>query len=318
MDWIEEGIELTINNRFEEAEVYLQLQIKNNPADYRTYFYYAAVLNSKMTHFETTDDEESFDWALEKTIKIIDSILALNNTIDDSTYAQHLFYLGSAFGYRAFFQGQNKNWLAALSNGVKSNRTLQKAVEFDSTCYDAYLGIGVFKYWRHSILKYFAWLPFVPDERDEGINLIKKSIQHSRYSKYLARQQLVYILVHYSKPEEAISYAQEITERYPDSQFMLWAAAHAYHKDGDLHNAAIAYQHLLEIITDDPDYNPQHLIKCKMKLAEIYCDSEQYENCLLECKQLLLFLDNEQEEEIARVMALMDRCREYNGDEGGT
>jgi tetratricopeptide (TPR) repeat protein len=122
--------------------------------------------------------------------------------------------------------------------------------------------------------------------------------------------------VHYSKPEEAITYAQEITERYPDSQFMLWAAAHAYHKDGDLQNAAAAYQHLLEIITADADYNPQHLIKCKMKLAEIYCDSEQYERCLLECEQLLLFLQDTEEDKISRVRALMSRCLDNRVDDG--
>jgi len=308
LDWIEKGIDMTINNQFDLAEKHFRDQIARNPEDYRAYFYFAATLNSKMTHFENNGDEEIFDESLDRAIQLIDSVFENTKNLSNSTSAELLFYLGSAYGYRAFFQGQNGRWFKALTNGMKSSGLLQEAIEKDSTIYDAYLGIGVYKYWRHSVTRYLNWLPFISDEREDGIRLIKRAIVNSRYSKYVAIQQLIYILVDYAKPDEAREYAKEIIARYPDSQFMLWAAAHAYHKDGDLDNALEVYKHLLELITSDAEYNPHHLIKCKLKLAEIYHATGQYKNCLLECEQLLLFLDSYQEEEIKRVRALMEMC----------
>jgi tetratricopeptide (TPR) repeat protein len=289
--WVEECIEYTIHSKFDQALQLVQKQIAENPQNYQAYFYLAATLSSKMTHFENNDDEDDFMSAIDSTIKIIEFNLEDTRGIAPKNHAEQLFYLGSAYGYLAFYQGRTGGYLPALSNGLKSNNLLNLAVVIDSTLYDAYLGIGVFKYWRYSKLKFISWLPFIPDERDEGIKYIKLAIEKSATSKYMAMHQLVYILCDYGYPDEAIEYADEIIKKYPDSQFMWWAAAKAYDKSDDFENAIYAYTKLNDLLIVDSKSNPNHLYKCQLKLAEIYKRKNDYKSCQDTCQNLLALLD---------------------------
>jgi tetratricopeptide (TPR) repeat protein len=290
--WVDECIEYTIHSRFEEALRLVRGEILKDPQNYQAYFYLAATLSSKMTHFENNDDEHDFFSAIDSTVNIIEHKLEDTSGVDPKVHAKQLFYLGSAYGYLAFYQGRTGSYFPALSNGLESNNLLNLAVVVDSTLYDAYLGIGVFKYWRYSKLKFISWLPFIPDERDEGIEYIKLAIEKSASSQYMAMHQLVYILTDYGYANDAIEYAEKIIHRYPESQFMWWAAAKAYDKNDDLENAINAYTKLNKLLTMDPKANPNHLYKCQLKLAEIYQRKSDFKSCQDTCQNLLVLLDD--------------------------
>jgi hypothetical protein len=286
-EWIRHGIDFTINNKFAEATTLFTNQIQVRSNDHRAYFYLAATLNSKMTHFENDEDEVLFFKMLKKTIEIAKTKLNGEKNISDSTRAQLLFYMGSAYGYKAFYEGKKGSWYSAVSNGIRSVKLLKKAVALDSTLYDAYLGIGTYKYWRYSRLKFISWFPLVPDDREEGIKLIKKSIESSKYSRYLAMQQLIYILLDFKKPKEAIPYAQTVIQKYPESQFMWWAAAHTYLKNRDYLQAASAYSKLGQLIENDKTINPAHIVEYKVKLAFVYKELGKLNLCLDQCREIL-------------------------------
>jgi tetratricopeptide (TPR) repeat protein len=313
--WITTGIDLTINNKFDQALAHFQKEMQSNDKDYRVYFYVAATLNSKMTHFETWGEDDAFEKMIEKTIDLIELQLSDEESILDSDRAMLLFYLGSAYGYRAYHNGQLGKWFPALSNGIKASKLLNQAIEIDSTLYDAYLGIGTYKYWRYSKLKFISWLPFIPDDRKEGIEMIKKAISHSSYSKYMAMHQLVYILLDYGYKQEALSYAEELVQIYPNSQFMWWAKAHAHFKNRNFGQAEIAYLKLCQLIENDEKSNPSHLLSCKLKLALIHFETKNYTACHTQCSELLLFsekinLKENDEKYIKRARNLLDRCEE--------
>jgi tetratricopeptide (TPR) repeat protein len=282
--WITEGIELTINNQFDAAIDVFRSASKSDPNDYRPYFYLAATLDSKMTHYENDAEAFAFNAAIDSVIKRVEMVMALT----PSTNAELVFYLGSAYGYRAYFLGRRGNWYSALSNGKRATALLQQSIMLDSTLYDAYLGIGTYKYWLYSKLKFITWLPFIPDDREQGVRMIKKTIEMNARSKYMAMHQLIYILADYNRAEEAVGYADTLLARYPESQFMLWAAAHAYQKSGSLNHASSVYEKLSLLLADDPNPNPSHLIRCSYKLAEIYMQQARYEACFAECTRILL------------------------------
>ena len=198
-DWIQQTIDFTINTQFDSAESIINERLASGDSSLPVYFYYASILNSKMTHYE---NEEGMDRFLEILSKIIDDtslLINFNGTLDDTNKAKLYFYRGSAYGYLAYAQGKNGQWLKALDNGMASIDDLDKSVRIDSTLYDAYLGIGVYYYWRSTKLKFMLWLPFLPDMRDEGINQIKLAIEKGRYSAALGMQQLIYILLDYGR-----------------------------------------------------------------------------------------------------------------------
>ncbi len=285
-DWIQENIELTINGNFESAINLLNDRMQKNPNDYRTYFYLAATLNSKMTHFENSKDEFEFNNFIDKTIQLIEPKLE-NKAIDDTLRSKLLFYLGSAYGYLGYFEGKKGNWYSAVSNGLKAKSLLSESIEIDSTIVEAYVGIGVYKYWLSSKIGFIIWIPFVPDDREEGIEMIKKSIKNERPGKYIAMHQLVYILIDYGRFEEAIVYAEKIVKRYPQSQFMWWANAHTYYKMRNYEKAIFSYNRLLTLFKNDSNHNPGHFIKCNLKLAQLYFELEDFTQCIRFCRIIL-------------------------------
>ncbi len=291
--WIKATIDLTINTNFERALMVVQEQINLNPGNYRAWFYLAATYNSKMTHFENEDGVEQFDDAIDKTIDLINDQFENDKVLIDSIRAQLLFYIGSAYGYRAYLRGRQGQYVAAISNGLKSVSYLNESLEKDSTLYSAYLGIGVYKYWRYSRLDFISWLPFIPDDRDEGIVMINMAIANDSLSKYIAMHQLIYILLDYGKFDEALVFAEIVVEKYSRSQFMWWANAHAYFKKGSYREAEKSYEKLYQLILQDKNRNITHLLKCQYKLALVARYLKNYQICKQHCENLLQFSENE-------------------------
>jgi tetratricopeptide (TPR) repeat protein len=291
-EWIKTGITCIINTDFEQALKLYRDEINLRPQDYRAHFYLAAALNSRMVHFENENGQDQFDQAIDRTIEIIQQELRSENLPDTVGLSQYWFYLGSAYGYRAYNQGRNGKWLAALSNGLKATDYLQQAVNADSTMYDAYLGIGTYKYWRRSKLSFISWLPFFPDDREQGIRLIKKTADADCLSRDLAKHQLVYILLDYGWNDQAIGYGRQLVADYPRSQFMRWALAHAYYKSNEYPSAEKEYLCLAELIQEDQQRNLNHLLNCKYKLAVIYRALNDNTRCRQQCVNIVELYDN--------------------------
>lgn len=266
--WIEKIMTWTINGEFSKAEDFLQVKIAQTDSALAPCFYLASVLNSEMTHYEDLDQSANFEHLLKYIIRKTDQ--ALNNeSYPDSALAKLHFYRGSAYGYLAYFQGQRGQWLPALKNGLRAVKDLKKTVQIDSAFYDAYLGLGTYKYWRSTKLKFALWLPFVPDLREEGIRDIKRALLSHSNSKYMAMHQLIYILTDYGKFDQALYYARKAVKAFPESQFMWWAYAHTYFKAHRYQQALQAYKHLLTLIETAPEKNPSHLLACQVRIAEI-------------------------------------------------
>ena len=293
-NWVQKSIDLTINGRFDEAENLFQKRINNNPDDLEAYFYYASLLNSKMTHFENFHDDSLFLIVIDSVVQKSDHYLK-TMPADSLQTARILFYKGSAVGYLAFYQGQTGKWLAAFNNGMDAIDYLEEAVSYDSTFYDAYLGIGVYKYWKSTKLKSMLWLPFVKDERAEGIRLIRKSTDSSSRSKYMGMHQLIYILLDYGDYYNALQYAQTAIDSYPNSPFMWWAYAHTLYKMHDNLKAIEIYKHLLKMINSDSQVNPSHKVTCHLRLAEVFLRLEKRDECRLQCQ---IIFDNFKREKL--------------------
>ncbi len=270
-DWIARSIELTINGRFDQARALIEPFKLQTDSALQAYFYDASVLNSRMSYLENDRDGRAF-------IEDLDSVLALSqrsvakHRIDQ---ARLYFYRGSALGYKAFYQGKHGQWLDALRNGMRSVSDLHKAVELDSSLWDAYLGIGVYQYWKSTKLKFLLWTPFVSDTRDKGIENILKAVNHPCYSQYMAMHQLVYILLNYGDFDQAWYYAQKVRAAFPDSPFMRWAYAHSLYKMHRNRQAIRAYSQILDSLSMD---NPNWLI-CHLRLAELFSRLKDKKEC---------------------------------------
>ena len=147
---------------------------------------------------------------------------------------------------------------------------LENVLEKDSTYYDAYLGLGSYKYWRSYLTRHFTWLPFFSDQREEGIHLIQQAYEHSRFSKWAALSNLAWIYIQEERFEEAIECAETGLTHFPESRFFLWPHGDALYHHGNYENALDTYSKLLSSVIAEEINNHYNEIVLHLKLAQCH------------------------------------------------
>ncbi|MDZ7261804.1 MAG: hypothetical protein ONB05_06840 [candidate division KSB1 bacterium] len=284
-----QSIELTIEQKYDEAQAKAQEAInmdKDNPIGY---LFQAASLQSMMMDYESLQWKEQFDSLLNMALDV-----ARRWIKKDQDPAWGHFCSGSALCYKAFFLGREKEYFSALHHCLKGVAHLERALSLDSTLYDAYLGIGSYKYWRSRKTRILNWLPFIKDERLEGIDLVRRTVEKGMFSRYAAINGLAWMLMDAGRIQEAINIANLGHEKFPESRFFLWCLAQGYFKLKDYRKANHYYQQILSSLLKEPYNNHYNEIICRYKIAYGHFQLEQYAQAVAQCDTILaLKLDNE-------------------------
>lgn len=258
------GIELTIDNQFLQAMAIYQGFIQTYPDHPIGYFYAGALVQAQMLDSEDYSQSAKFYAFLDKALLIADSLNLLNQS-----GPWILFYQGNAFLYRSFMKSKQKKWIAAYRDAVKGVRCLEEAIELEPELYDALLGIGSFKYWKSARSKFLLWLPFIKDEREKGISLIQSSIKKGLFVRWVARDQLCWVLMDRRQYRDAFNLALENYHSFPRSRFFKWTLVEVARKAGEMDFAAKLYSELLAEIRGLPENNHYNELECLVRLAEI-------------------------------------------------
>ncbi len=276
------GLDQTLCCQFDSAENTYQQITDRHPGHPLGYFYQAANLQSKMMDYETDLWEDLFYDYTEKAISL--SIQRIDGGDEDPwTY----FYLGSAYSYQGFFKAKTGSLLSGFVSASRGIRTFKKVMELDSTLYDTYLGLGNYKYWSGRFYKYLQWLPWIHDEREEGIRMIQISVNQGAFSHWVGLNSLGWIEFDRNNFPAALAIFQRGLEKYPESRFFLWGLADTYFEMEDYSNAIPLYSQLLTSIQAAKLNNGYNETECQIKLAESYYMIEQYETALHLCIQIL-------------------------------
>lgn len=131
---------------------------------------------------------ESNDSTMRETRSLIDKACQLSEqklrAHSDDVMAH--FYYAASLVYRAWYESRNHDWIAVMSDGIKTKKQLEKVIEIDPSFYDAYTGIGAFNCYAARLpwyLKPFALVVGVSGDEDKGIEQLKKGAQFGEYSK---------------------------------------------------------------------------------------------------------------------------------------
>jgi len=266
------GIEQSINQNYAQAEstFYRIIQIdENHPCGY---FYLAASLQSKMMDYETDLWEELFFSNISQAEKLSQQLINQNKNNIEA-----YFYWGSARSYRAFYDGKKKKYLSAIQHGMSGIFALKKVIELDTTFYDAYFGIGSYKYWRSKLTRYLNWLPLIHDDREEGIRLVKLAAEKGKFTNHAATNELVWILIDCGQVSEALSWAKTGLTRYPQSRFFLWGTAKSYFMLQNYEAALIYYNKILTSIQQEFLNNHYNEVICYFKISQCHYYQKDYE-----------------------------------------
>jgi hypothetical protein len=243
------------------------------------YVMHAAMLQSQML------DDEHFDYADDFYALIRLSERKCNGKLRDSPDdAWVLYCLGLAYGSRAVYDSRAGSWWSAVTNGIKSKRAFTDCIGADSSFYDAYVGIGSYHYWRTVKTGAINWLPFVQDDRAEGLRELRLAADSSLFSADFARNSLIWIWMDMELYEEAESLSVEMQNKYPEGRKFLWSMAYARLKQDDFLGAEAVYTELISRIEANPHGNNYNIVECRYRLASIYLETEQYTKCGRQCR----------------------------------
>ncbi len=277
--------EILLQNYSDANKIFVQLdkQYSNNPLGK---IYLAATEIAK-----SVDYEESFN------SNFIDSLLTLAEEKTETLLEQdenniwYNYYNALIYGYMAYYQALQNNIMRALSNGVESLQGFKKCLETDSNFYEAYIAAGTYNYWKSAQTKFLSWLPFISDNREKGIKLLEKAVQHSTYNYYLAAYSLIWIYIDYEQSDKAISLSLKMLKKYPDSRFFKWGLARAY-EDTDIDKSISVYTELLNSVETLENRNVYNDIVLRHKIAMLYNKKGEKKKALKLCNEILDFQIN--------------------------
>ncbi len=194
------GIALVYSDRFEESLALFDSLQKAHPDHPGPHFYKAATYQTWMSSYRFN----SFQKELEKNVE--EAIVKGTKLMRTKNDPWLLFYMGGAYGYRAFYKFRNYHWLDAYQDSRKSLNYIQTGLQRQPKLYDAYLGLGSYDYWstaKSLVLKLLTFL--MGDKRDFGLQEIELAMRHGRYCRDEARLVLVTALFDYGKYDQALA-----------------------------------------------------------------------------------------------------------------
>lgn len=204
------GIKLVYQDRFKEAIALFDSLEKAFPDHPAPYFYRAATYQTWMTSYRINQFREELEDNVKLAIDIGNDLLKIRQ---DDPWLN--FYIGAAYGYRAFFRLRSWNFIGAYTDGKKGIGNFYKAIEKDSTLYDVYLGLGSYNYWRTARSGFIRVIAFwMSDKRDLGLEQMEFTIQHGRYAPEEATMALVTSLLDYEKYDRALDILEKFMAQY--------------------------------------------------------------------------------------------------------
>lgn len=248
------------------------------------YFYSCATLQNIMDDYRNYSYREEFNRFLNQAVKAGDEGKKKN----EMTALDYLYY-GGAIGFRGINEALTGDWFSGFVDGLKGRNNLVKALDIDSTLYDVYYGLGSYHFWRSLKSRSFWWLPFIGDNRQKGIDMIKLAIEKGKYSRQDAELALVRIWVENKEYDKAFNQINKLNKIYPDKPYLLWLYGRAQFETNNDSGAIQTYQKLLKVLVSSPYYNPAGEVECRYDLAQAYYSNKNFQNSSAQIDTIFTF-----------------------------
>ena len=245
-----------------------------------------------------TSMSESYDLGTQFKADYIDSLLesalAISETLLENEDANpwNYYFAGLSFGFQGYNNALNENFIDAFFNGYNSLTYFEECLMLDNKFFEAKIPIGTYLYWKAEKSLDLSWLPFFPDQKKEGIDLLASAADSANYLKYFADYSLMWIYYNEQEYEKAAQIAEKFLSEYPDSRLFKLGLAKAM-RFIDKKKAIEIFRNLIESYRALRQNNHlQEILMLKM-VAELYYETGEYSKALETCDETLLFNDLE-------------------------
>ena len=242
---IRRGIEQIFRSDFDSALVTFKQVCDRYPDHPAGLFYTALTYQSMMMHYETNRWEKLYFNLLDSARTLAGRQLEISGP--DPWL---LFFMGNTYAYEGMYEAKNGHLISGFKNAKTGVDLLKKAVELDSLFYDAYIGIGNYRYWSGKYYRYIRWLPFIGDERRQGEQEIEAGMNHSRFY-WVGVNSLAWVQYDRNELDEAIRLFHRGAVHFDNSLIWIWGLADTYKKAERYEEATKYYRKIINVVSND-------------------------------------------------------------------
>ena len=262
-DSVLRGIELAFNDQIGESLVIferLELTYPDHPAPH---FFKAAAYQSYMSSFRIN----RFQKELEENVQL--AIAKGNKLLERKDDPWLHFYVGGAYGYRAFNRFRKHDWIGAYLDGKRGIKNFKQALLKEPNLFDVYLGLGLYHYWRTAKSKFIGTIAFwIPDKRELGLRQLEFAIDHGLYAPNEASYALVAACFDYGQYEKAMSiYDRTIARKRVLTVNDLYYKARLLIEFGRWSDVESLFKRILQQLEDAEFASVGYQVECKYWIA---------------------------------------------------
>lgn len=174
----------------------------------------ASVLYAQLCDFEDTTGTGR----LENEVEIaLAACKAWEESRPDSAEAEREYLAGAAYSVSGLTRHRQGKTLDGIRRLMASRSHFDRAIELDSTFYDAYVGRGAYRYAAASNMGFLRWLPGVPSKK-QGWADLKLGLDNSKFSRFAALSSMVWIMLDEENWAVADSMVRAGLVRFPESR----------------------------------------------------------------------------------------------------
>ena len=279
------GLEWTAAERFGEADSLYRALVKSDPGDPWGHFFWAVEIAARMMDAEQDSFSPAFSIQLSIAQQLAEKELKKLKKEKKSGARPDLFLLmGNIWGYRAIYEHRRGYWGGGLSAGLKAKKNFDRALELDSTVYDAYSGLGNYNFWKSARTRKFLISAFFPDERKKGIEQLILAKERGFFSRPAAAASLMWALISQKDYLWAQKLADSLSAAFPEAKSPLWALGTIYQEKKMWDSTAAVFLELLRRLEADSLQSGFNFVECRWRLANAHFNSGRYQEALLECE----------------------------------
>lgn len=202
---------------FASAEKLCDEVISMAPGDPRGHFFKAIGAYYQYVIARSSDAKNaSYDRFMRLTQNVVKVCERLLDKNENDSKSMH--YLGGILGYRGLAKFTNDELTSAIWDGKKGFDYLEKAVEIDSTNYDAKMGLGLFNYMisnAPSFVKPALALGGLSGDRIAGLKLLEAAAAKGIYTQTEAKSWLADFYASEENSTRANYHLAAIAKKYP-------------------------------------------------------------------------------------------------------
>jgi len=242
---LQEGIEAFYNTEWEKAESLFQELMEEDEKDPQPHFF--SSMMPFWEYFFIEQNEDLADEFLTRSEKAVDlSEQKLDSSPNDTTM---VLLLSGLHGYRSLVAAGESNYRVAIRSGMTGFSYTRKLLSLDTDRPDARIGRGMFYYMLGSVPSELKWatnIAGLKGDMEQGFEELKIAAESDSYVSNDATMLLMYLYNKEERYEEALSYAEKLTERLPKNVIFKFKKAEILENSGNKDQARELFAEIAE------------------------------------------------------------------------